>query len=235
VPQSPLAARHFGAASGLPSTLGTKSQEKTMKFAKRFFSLLAVVLALGLGSGAAQAAPFDQQFIDSMTPHHQSALMMAQMAVKQAHYPEVRRLARGIIGDQKKEIAQMKAWRKAWYGSAAAPMAGMNHGAMNHSMNGSMSGMKMSGDKMMMPGEMMGLPMKGEMDMGKLKNAKGRDFDRMFLQMMIPHHAGAVMMADEALKVTARPQLRKMSHAIISSQAREIGLMQSILDRRFGR
>ena len=186
-------------------------------------------LMLGLLAGRANAAPFDQQFIDSMTPHHQSALMMAQMAVTKARLPEVKRLARGIIADQKKEIAQMQAWRKAWYPNAAAPM---NHGAMNHSMHGDM---KMSGDKMTMPGEMMGLPMKGEMDMGKLKNAKGRAFDRMFLQMMIPHHAGAVVMAQEALNVTARPQLRKMSHAIISSQAREIGQMQGILDRRFAR
>ena len=183
-------------------------------------------LTLGVFAGKAHAAPFDQQFIDSMKPHHQSALMMAQMAVTKARLPEVKRLARGIIADQKKEIAQLQSWRKAWYGSAAAPM---NHSAMNHSMDG----MKMSGDKMMMPGEMMGLPMKGEMDMGKLRRARGRDFDRMFLQMMIPHHAGAVMMADEALKVTARPQIREMSHAIISSQSREIGLMQGILDRRF--
>ena len=216
-----------------------------MKFAKRFFSLLAVVLALGLGSRAAQAAPFDRQFIDSMVPHHQSALMMAQMAIKQAHYPEVRRLARGIIRDQKKEIAQMKAWRKAWYGSAAAPMmTGMNHGAMSHSMNGSMDGMKMDGmkmdgmkmssDKMMMPGEMMGLPMKGEMDMGKLRRARGREFDRMFLQMMIPHHAGAIMMADEALKVTGRRELRRMAANIIDAQATEIGQMHAMHDRRFG-
>ena len=201
-----------------------------MKLAKRFFSLLAVVLALGLGGRAAQAAPFDQQFIDSMVPHHQSALVMAQMAVTKAHLPEVKRLAQSIIRDQNTEIAQMKAWRKAWYGSAEMPMMqGMSHGGMDHPM----SDMKMSGGKMMMPGEMMGLPMKGEMDMGKLKNAKGRAFDKMFLLMMIPHHSGAIMMADEALKVTARPQLRKMSHAIISSQAREIGQMQGILDRRF--
>jgi uncharacterized protein (DUF305 family) len=49
----------------------------------------------------------------------------------------------------------------------------------------------------------------------------------MFLQMMIPHHAGAIMMAQEALNVTAHPQIRKMSHAVISSQAREIGQMQA--------
>lgn len=190
-------------------------------------------LMLGLLAGRANAAPFDQQFIDSMTPHHQSALMMAQMALTKAQLPEVKRLARGIIADQKKEIAQMQAWRKAWYPKAAPMNQGaMNHGSMDHSMH---SSMKMSGDKMTMPGHMMGLPMKGEMDMGKLRSAKGREFDRMFLQMMIPHHAGAVVMADEALKVTARPQIRKMSHAIISSQSREIGLMQGILDRRFGR
>ena len=201
-----------------------------MKFVKSLCTFLALALMLGVASSRANAAPFDQQFIDSMTPHHQSALTMAQMAVKQARYSEVRRLARSIIADQKKEIAQMQAWRKAWYPEADAPM---NHGAMNHSMDGMKPDMKMSGDKMKMSGEMMGLPMKGEMDMGKLKNAKGREFDRMFLQMMIPHHAGAIMMADEALKVTARPQIRKMSHAIISSQAREIGQMQNILDRRF--
>lgn len=197
-----------------------------MKLVKPFWGLLAFVLTLGVTSSHANAAPFDRQFIDSMTPHHESALMMAQMAVTKAQLPEVKRLARGLIRDQKKEIAQMRAWRKAWYGSAAMPM---NHSSTNHSMGG----MNMSGDKMTMPGEMMGLPMKGEMDMGKLRRARGRDFDRMFLQMMIPHHAGAIMMADEALKVTARPQIRKMSHGIISSQAREIGQMQGILDRRF--
>ena len=203
-----------------------------MKSIKSFWTLLALVLTLGLASSRAHAAPFDQAFIDAMTPHHQSALVMAEMALTQAKLPEVKRLARGIIRDQKKEIAQMQAWRKAWYPKAAAPMnhgsmAGMNHGAMNH------GDREMSGDKMTMPGEMMGLPMKGEMDMGKLRRAKGRDFDRLFLQMMIPHHAGAVVMAQEALNVTARPQIRKMSHAVIASQAREIGLMQGILDRRF--
>ncbi len=203
------------------------------------FLTVMLGLMLGLLAGRADAAPFDQQFLDSMTPHHQSALMMAEMAITKAQLPEVKRLARGIIADQKKEIAQMQAWRKSWYPKAGAPMnhsmmnrgamSGMDHSKMNH------GSMKMSGDKMTMPGEMMGLPMKGEMDMGKLRNAKGRMFDKMFLQMMIPHHAGAIMMAQEALDVTARPQLRKMSHAIISSQAREIGLMQGILDRRFGR
>jgi len=177
------------------------------------FMLLAV-LALSGFAGRAQAAPFDQAFIDAMVPHHQGATMMAQMAVKKAHYREVRNMARMMVSEQQKEVKQLKAWRKAWYGSAETPMM-------------------MMGDKMMMSGNMMGLPMKMEMDMGKLKKAKGREFDKMFLTMMIPHHSSAITMAQEALNVTGRKQIRAMSHQIIAAQAREIGKMQGVLDSRF--
>jgi uncharacterized protein (DUF305 family) len=182
---------------------------------QRFALWGVLALTLAVGTGRAWAAPFDQAFIDAMVPHHQGAMMMANMAVKKAHFREVRNLASGIVKDQQKEIKQLKAWRKAWYGSAETPM------------------MHMNGDKMTMPGSMMGLPMKMEMDMGKLKNAKGREFDKMFLQMMIPHHASAISMAQEALDVTGRKELRGMARQIIHAQAHEIGTMQNILDRRF--
>jgi uncharacterized protein (DUF305 family) len=196
-------------------------------------ALTAITLSLGAASTAAHAAPFDQQFIDSMTPHHQSALVMAQMAVTKAKYPEVRALARGIITDQKKEIAYMGGLRKRFYGSAmSSNMGGMKMGGMK--MGGSMGDMKMSGDKMMMPGMMMGLPMKGMMDMGKLKMAKGAMFDKMFLEMMIPHHAGAISMAQEALNQSGRPEIRSLAAKIIDAQAKEIGEMHSIHDRHFG-
>ena len=196
----------------------------------------AVALTLGALSTSAHAAPFDQQFIDAMTPHHQSALVMAQMAVSKAKYPEVRRLARAIVTDQKKEIAYMGQLRKRVYGSAMSTnRSGMKmDGQMSGMEHSSMGGMKMSGDKMMMPGTMMGLPMKGMMDMGQLKSASGAGFDRMFLKMMIPHHAGAIVMADEALKTSGRAEIRGLSKKIIDAQAKEIGEMHSICDRRFG-
>jgi uncharacterized protein (DUF305 family) len=198
-------------------------------------ALCALTLTLGVASTAATAAPFDQQFIDSMTPHHQSALVMAQMAVTKAKYPEVRRLARGIVADQKKEIAYMGQLRKRFYGSAmSSNMGGMTHGSMGGMDHSSMGSTKMSGDKMMMPGMMMGLPMKGMMDMGKLRNAKGTAFDRMFLKMMIPHHAGAIVMADEALQQSGRAEIRRLANTIIDAQAKEIGDMHDIYDRRFG-
>jgi uncharacterized protein (DUF305 family) len=206
---------------------------------------LAVLLATAATSQQAQAAPFDQQFIDSMVPHHQSALMMAQMAVTKAPHAEVKTLARNIVRDQQKEISQMKAWRKSWFGSANVPMdmGGMNQGShgsmgsMDHgSMNHSSSGMKMTmkDGVMTMPSEMMGLPMKMKMDMGKLMRLKGRAFEKEFLRMMIPHHAGAIPMAQEALDTTARPQLRTLAHNIIDSQAKEIGDMRAIHRRYYG-
>lgn len=200
-----------------------------MRHMKQLWKVLAAVMMLTVLARGAQAAPFDRQFIDSMVPHHESALMMAQMAVTKARLPQVKALARGIISDQQREIAQMKAWRKAWFGNAQVPMSMTNDKGIM------MSGMKMSNMKMTMPGTMMGLPMKMEMDMGKLSRAKGRDFDKIFLQMMIPHHASAIVMADEARNMSGRPQLRNLARNIIASQAREIGQMQGILDRYFRR
>ena len=207
-----------------------------MKPIQKLLSLLSLLLVLGVSHSRASAAPFDQAFIDGMTPHHQSALMMAQMAVSKAQYPEVRALAQGIIRDQQKEIAQMKAWRKAWYGSAEMPMSHAMHTMKMSGMNGTMMpGMKKGADTMMMPGEMMGLPLKMKMDMGKLRAARGAQFDRMFLMMMIPHHAGAIVMADEALQSSGRPQIRSLAHKIIDSQAKEIGQMRAIYVRHFGK
>lgn len=187
-------------------------------------ALAALAFSLGVASTPAHAEPFDEQFIDSMMPHHESAVVMAQMAVTQAKYPEVRALARGIITDQKQEIAYMGQLRKRFYGSAMPPgMSGMK-----------MGGMKMSGDKMMMSGTLMGLPMKGVMDMGRLRNAKGTQFDRMFLEMMIPHHAGAILMGNEALQQSVRPEIRRLGAKIVDAQAGEIGEMHAIHDQHFG-
>ena len=61
---------------------------------------------------------FDLAFIDAMIPHHQSAIMMAQMAVERAQHPELKALAQAIIDAQQQEVEQMQAWRVAWSGAA---------------------------------------------------------------------------------------------------------------------
>lgn len=65
----------------------------------------------------------------------------------------------------------------------------------------------------------------GEMGMGMMMS--GEQSDRAFIEMMIPHHDGAVKMADIILKRTKRPELRQLATAIKRDQTREIGQMRT--------
>jgi uncharacterized protein (DUF305 family) len=59
--------------------------------------------------------PFDKAFIDSMMPHHSSAIEMASVALKRSDNSDIQRIARGIINGQAEEIGQMNQWRQEWY------------------------------------------------------------------------------------------------------------------------
>ena len=59
---------------------------------------------------------FDLRFINAMLPHHEGAVTMAKEALQKSDRPEVKELAQNIITSQQQEIAQMKQWKKAWYG-----------------------------------------------------------------------------------------------------------------------
>jgi uncharacterized protein (DUF305 family) len=150
-------------------------------------------------------ANYDLRFIDSMIPHHQGALTMAKEAIAKSKRPELVKLAKSIITDQKQEIAQMQQWRKQWYPKASATPI-MWHTAMN--------------------GEM---PMTAEhkqmMQMNMSLGAADAEFDRRFLAAMSPHHQGAVIMAKDALQKSQRPELQKLAKNIITSQQQEIDMM----------
>lgn len=57
---------------------------------------------------------FDKTFIETMIPHHQGAIDMANLALKQAEHKEIKDLATGIIKAQQEEIDMMHEWEKAW-------------------------------------------------------------------------------------------------------------------------
>jgi uncharacterized protein (DUF305 family) len=61
------------------------------------------------------ADPFDKAFIEEMIPHHQMAVMMAQMLEQSTTRPEMKKLAQDIISAQNKEIEQMRNWYSQWY------------------------------------------------------------------------------------------------------------------------
>ncbi len=149
----------------------------------------------------AASAPYDLQFLDTMTHHHQGALDMAKMAVEKTQNAELKAFAQKIIADQNKEIAHMKDWREKWF--AGKPQA------MNMEMPGMGDGMKM----------MMGDGMK------KMEAASGKEFDLMFLNMMTPHHAGAVTMAKEALTKAENAEIKTLANQIIKAQEAEIKQM----------
>ncbi|MCY6491206.1 DUF305 domain-containing protein [Leptolyngbya sp. GGD] len=151
-------------------------------------------------------ANFDLRFIDAMTPHHQGAVEMAKEAQQKSKRPEIKKLAADIIKAQDQEIGEMKQWRQAWYPKAnSIPMA-------YDSKMGQM--MPMSADQM--KGMMMG------MDLG----AADKQFDLRFINAMIPHHEGAVTMAQDALSKSKRPEIKKLAQEIIASQEKEIAQMK---------
>ncbi len=61
------------------------------------------------------AQPFDKAFIEEMIPHHQMAVMMAQMLQTTTQRPDMKSLAHDIIDAQTKEIGQMRSWYNTWY------------------------------------------------------------------------------------------------------------------------
>ena len=60
------------------------------------------------------------------------------------------------------------------------------------------------------------------------------DFDRMFLQMMIPHHEAAITMAQQALTQAEHPEIKTLAQGIVTTQQAEIGEMQGYLRAWYG-
>lgn len=143
-------------------------------------------------------APYDLQFIDTMTAHHQGAVEMAKLVDARTQRTELKAFAQKIIADQNKEIEQMKQWREQWFKGAPR--------AVNMEMPGMADSMKM--------------------DMSKLLNSKDKAFDLAFIEMMIPHHAGATTMSKEALQKAQNAELNTLVNNIIKEQEAEIDQME---------
>ena len=89
----------------------------------------------GINSGMPMTsrAPDDRWFIEEMTPHHEDAVTMANLALTQAEHAELKALAQQIAATQTREIADMRAWYRAWFGVDTVPPGLMDqmHDAMH--------------------------------------------------------------------------------------------------------
>ncbi len=182
--------------------------------------------------------------------------MMAEMAVRKATKPELRRLAQQIIDDQRQEIDKMSHFLRDWYGVEPPPGTTMSMEAMMQTMMGVMGmhmGMGMSmpgstGSMEAMPGmdmsgrmatSMPGMPgmsmMPDEMERMRALEAKtGADFDVQFMSAMIDHHAMAVMMAAPVLISGHHADLVTLAENVVISQGQEIRQMDEWLNAWYG-
>ena len=162
----------------------------------------------GMMGNANLSDPYDLRFLDAMIPHHEMAIMMVQMMISQSTHPELRDLGQRIITGQQKQIDQMLAWRQQWYPNAP-PLSGsmMGRGMMGSGGTGGMMGRGMM---------------------------QGDFADRMFLEMMIPHHQRAIDMSNDALANAQHPELKGLAKDIIAVQSAEITEMQGDLQAWYG-
>ncbi|MGW5381649.1 DUF305 domain-containing protein [Nocardia sp. NPDC003963] len=165
-----------------------------------------VASATATAPAAGEHNQADIRFAEEMIPHHRQAVEMAALVPSHSSDPAVIDLAARIQAAQDPEIATMSGWLQAW--GVATPEAG-DHSGMDH---GSMPGM-----------------MTGE-EMAQLEAARGPEFDRMWLTMMIAHHEGAVRMAETELVEGVDPDAVALAQQIIDTQQAEIQQMQSMLN-----
>ncbi len=152
----------------------------------------------------------DAHFIEQMIPHHEDAITMSKLALTKTQRQEVKTLATNIINSQSKEITDMKNWYKEWFGRELP------------------TGNQVMNQHGMMGGGPMHMGISGGInDLERLTLAP--DFDREFIEEMIPHHQMAVMMASMLRNGTQRAELKTLAENIISSQSEEITLMRGWL------
>jgi uncharacterized protein (DUF305 family) len=154
--------------------------------------------------------------MQGMIMHHAQAVEMTALIDSHSTNPELRSLGARISRSQSDEIAFMKRWLAA----RSEPLAP----AMHH-----MPGMDMSSHQMLMPG------MLSAKQMAALRKAKGAEFDRLFLNGMIQHHNGALIMVKDMFDTAGAGQdaeLFNFATDVDSGQRAEIKIMQTMLGKK---
>jgi len=154
------------------------------------------------GEGSPEAT-----FARDMGAHHEQAVEMALILRDRGADEELRTIALDIILTQQAQLGMMQGWLAVWglpIGGPEAPMGGQ--------------------------GEMMGLASYD--DIQQLQTLPPSEMETRFLQLMIRHHQGGVMMAQEALRQTDRPEVVRLATAIVNAQESEITAMEDLLRSR---
>jgi uncharacterized protein (DUF305 family) len=171
----------------------------------------------------------DVLFMQNMIHHHGQALVMSGLAPDRAGSDEIRLLAERIHRSQTDEIALMQRWlRERGEEAPQVDLAGqVDHAA--HDQHQHHAPPAAHPEHELMAG------MLTPEQLEELAGARGEAFDRLFLEFMIFHHEGAILMVDELFSVPGAAQDSEMyqfaSH-VDADQRIEIGRMHWMLDQR---
>lgn len=165
-------------------------------------------------------SPKDVEFMQGMIHHHAQAVEMTALIESRTQNKEVRKLGAKISQSQTDEMNFMKRWltlRGEKTEMEMKAMSGMS--GMNHSDSGGH----------LMPG------MLTPKQMEKLRNAKGAEFDRLFLKGMIQHHEGALVMVKDLFESAGAGQdaeVFNFASDVDTGQKGEIRIMQNLLGEK---
>ena len=193
---------------------------------RRPFLAAAAVLAAGvlvalalLGgwalAGARSTVPADGSvdagFARDMQVHHRQAVDMSVVVRDRTEDDAVRGVALDILLTQQQQAGQMYGWLETWGLPQASTVSAMEWMGMG------------------------GMPMMGlasEEDMDRLRDSEGVEAERLFLELMIAHHAGGIHMAERAAEDATQPQVRALAEAMARGQAAEIRYLEDLLEQR---
>jgi uncharacterized protein (DUF305 family) len=171
-------------------------------------------IGVGLAAGDSVWTEADVEFMSAMIGHHAQAVEMSRLAPERTTTPSVQTLAARIINAQVDEIAIMQQWLRDRRQPVPEPHP-TSHGMHE-----------------MMPG------MLTAEQFAQLEAARGAEFDRLFLTLMIQHHRGAVAMVEQLFGSYGAGQdeaVFKFASDVNVDQATEIARMQRMLaDILFG-
>jgi len=155
--------------------------------------------------GGPAGSTYDLRWIDAMVQHHTGALRMSEF-VFDIGVPGVGSLGKAIWSDQAQEIKAMGLWRKAWYPEAPVHPVTLKSGGNPNAM---------ADLTRMSTAQIQAMQM-----MGSTPNRENRV--TWFLEGMIAHHGGALMMAHDAIAKSTNPTIQRLARQIIVAQRREI-------------
>jgi uncharacterized protein (DUF305 family) len=197
-------------ATGFSQAISAPQTTRNMVIGLLMVGLLGLMAQLyffwGDLQSPAESSP-EVTFARDMMTHHAQAVEMAVLIRDRSTDAELGQVTLDMILTQQNQVGQMFGWLELW----GVPQEGLTP---------PMQGM----------GEMMG--MAAQQDVNELSTLPIHEAEIKFLQLMIRHHEGGVMMAQDVLKTTRESVVKRLAESIVASQTGEISYMESLLAKR---